>query len=75
MKRERQKAQEGIAEEVTTEQKARGTESGNQAHMQDSIVSAKGVGETPKALRQSGLRELRTARDGWSAVNQQEQGR
>ena len=48
MKRERQKAQEGIAEEVTTEQKARDTESGNQVHMQDRIVSAKGVGETCK---------------------------
>ena len=62
MKKERQKAQEGIAEEVTAEQKSWGTERGNQVHMQGRIVSAKGVDETCKGPEQSGLHALRTAR-------------
>lgn len=78
-KKERQKAREGIAEEVTTEQKSRGTERGNQVHMQDRIVSAKGVDETckgPEAEWPSCTENTKEAKvGGWSAVNQQEQGR
>ena len=48
MKKERQKAQEGIAEEVTTEQRPRGTERGSQAHVQGESISAKGMDETFK---------------------------
>ena len=62
MKKERQKAQEGIAEEVTTEQKSQGTERGNLVHVQDRIISAKGMDETCKGLRQRGLHALKTAR-------------
>lgn len=79
MKKKRQKAQEGIAEEVTTEQKSQGTERGNQVHVQDRIISAKGMDEMckgPEAERPSCTENSKEANvDGWSAVNQQEQGR